>query len=97
MFLQNNFGLQLFHCIDECVLFLLHYDCPNTLTAPEVHTKLGSLRGEYVSVKGKEIGVHAYLGVPFAKPPVGPALRLAAPQPVEGWEGVRDATQQPPM
>ncbi|XP_029008611.1 fatty acyl-CoA hydrolase precursor, medium chain-like [Betta splendens] len=65
--------------------------------APEVHTQLGSLRGQYVSVKGKETGVHAYLGVPFAKPPVGPALRLAAPQPVEGWEGVKDATQQPPM
>uniref|UniRef100_A0A3Q3JLN4 Carboxylic ester hydrolase n=1 Tax=Monopterus albus TaxID=43700 RepID=A0A3Q3JLN4_MONAL len=63
----------------------------------EVHTKLGSLRGTYVSVKGKEAGVHAYLGVPFAKPPVGPALRFAAPQPVEGWEGVKDATQQPPM
>ncbi|XP_041794932.1 fatty acyl-CoA hydrolase precursor, medium chain-like [Chelmon rostratus] len=67
------------------------------LHAPEVHTKLGSLRGAYVSVKGKETGVHAYLGIPFAKPPIGPALRLAAPQPVEGWEGVRDATRQPPM
>ncbi|KAM3609465.1 uncharacterized protein V6R79_015298 [Siganus canaliculatus] len=67
------------------------------LQAPVVHTKLGSLRGTYVSVKGKESGVHAYLGIPFAKPPVGPALRLAAPQPVEGWKGVRDATQQPPM
>ncbi|XP_059192084.1 cocaine esterase-like [Centropristis striata] len=67
------------------------------LHAPDVHTKLGSLRGQYVAVKGKETGVYAYLGVPFAKPPVGPALRLAAPQPVEGWEGVRDATQQPPM
>ncbi|XP_070827790.1 fatty acyl-CoA hydrolase precursor, medium chain-like [Chaetodon trifascialis] len=67
------------------------------LHEPEVHTKLGSLRGAYVSVKGKETGVHAYLGIPFAKPPIGPALRLAAPQPVEGWEGMRDATQQPPM
>ncbi|XP_054865150.1 liver carboxylesterase 1-like [Amphiprion ocellaris] len=67
------------------------------LQAPEVHTKLGSLRGEYVSVKGKETGVHAYLGVPFAKPPIGPSLRLAPPQPVEGWKGVRDATKQPPM
>lgn len=65
--------------------------------APEVHTKLGSLRGQTVTVKGKETGVHAYLGVPFAKPPIGPALRLAAPQPVEGWKGMRDATQQPPM
>ncbi|XP_030586979.1 liver carboxylesterase 2-like [Archocentrus centrarchus] len=67
------------------------------LQAPVVHTKLGSLKGEYVSVKGKESGVHAFLGVPFAKPPLGPSLRLAPPQPVEGWEGVRDATQQPPM
>eukprot|EP00066_Takifugu_rubripes_P030759 XP_011620025.1 PREDICTED: LOW QUALITY PROTEIN: fatty acyl-CoA hydrolase precursor, medium chain-like [Takifugu rubripes] len=65
--------------------------------ASEIHTKLGSLRGKYESVKGKDTGVHAYLGVPFAKPPVGPALRLAAPQPVEGWEGVRDATKQPLM
>lgn len=67
------------------------------LQAPVVHTKLGSLKGEYVSVKGKETGVHAYLGVPFAKPPLGPSLRLAPPQPPERWEGVRDATKQPPM
>ncbi|XP_029523644.2 neuroligin-1 isoform X1 [Oncorhynchus nerka] len=64
--------------------------------APVVQTKLGGLRGQYVSVKGKETVVQAYLGVPFAKPPVGP-LRLAPPQPVEGWEGVRDAIQQPLM
>uniref|UniRef100_A0AAX7TJY3 Carboxylesterase type B domain-containing protein n=1 Tax=Astatotilapia calliptera TaxID=8154 RepID=A0AAX7TJY3_ASTCA len=67
------------------------------LQAPAVHTKLGSLKGEYVSVKGKETGVHAYLGVPFAKPPLGPSLRLAPPQPAERWEGARDATKQPPM
>ncbi|XP_034032703.1 fatty acyl-CoA hydrolase precursor, medium chain [Thalassophryne amazonica] len=65
-----------------------------TFPGPVVHTKLGSLRGEYVSVKGRKAGVHAFLGVPFAKPPVG-ALRLRAPQPAEGWEGVRDASRQP--
>uniref|UniRef100_A0A8C8M9E7 Carboxylic ester hydrolase n=1 Tax=Oncorhynchus tshawytscha TaxID=74940 RepID=A0A8C8M9E7_ONCTS len=65
-------------------------------TGPVVQTKLGGLRGQYVSVKGKETVVQAYLGVPFAKPPVGP-LRLTPPQPVEGWERVRDATQQPLM
>ncbi|MEQ2266640.1 hypothetical protein XENORESO_013564 [Xenotaenia resolanae] len=53
------------------------------------------LRGQYVSVKGKETGVHAFLGIPFAKPPLGPSLRLAAPQPPEGWQGLRDATKQP--
>ncbi|XP_078139185.1 fatty acyl-CoA hydrolase precursor, medium chain-like [Centroberyx gerrardi] len=66
------------------------------LHGPVVRTKLGLLKGKHVSVKGKETQVHAYLGVPFAKPPVGP-LRLAPTQPAEGWEGVRDATQQPPM
>uniref|UniRef100_A0A3B3UP42 Carboxylesterase type B domain-containing protein n=1 Tax=Poecilia latipinna TaxID=48699 RepID=A0A3B3UP42_9TELE len=63
--------------------------------SPEVQTKLGRLRGQYVSVKGKESGVHAFLGVPFAKPPLGPTLRLAAPQPAEGWQGLRDAMKQP--
>ncbi|XP_034071546.1 fatty acyl-CoA hydrolase precursor, medium chain-like [Gymnodraco acuticeps] len=76
------------------VLFLYVAADPH---APEVQTKLGSLRGQTLSVKGQENGVHAYLGIPFAKPPVGPALRLAAPQPVEGWKEVRDATKQPPM
>ncbi|XP_049330626.1 uncharacterized protein ces2b isoform X7 [Astyanax mexicanus] len=63
---------------------------------PVVQTKLGVLKGEYLTVKGKETVVHSYLGVPFAKPPLGP-LRLAPPQPAEAWEGVRDATQQPYM
>ncbi len=34
----------------------------------------------------------AFLGVPYAAPPVG-ALRLLAPAPVERWTGVRDATR----
>lgn len=66
------------------------------MTEPEVHTKLGGLKGLYASVLGKRRGVHSYLGVPFAKSPVGP-LRLVAPQPVEPWEGVRDATKLPSM
>ncbi|XP_022610069.1 fatty acyl-CoA hydrolase precursor, medium chain-like [Seriola dumerili] len=87
-------------CAKQTVFCLMSVLCLSVAVdplAPEVHTKLGSLRGGYVSVKEKETGVYAYLGVPFAKPPIGPALRLAAPQPVEGWEGVRDATKQPPM
>uniref|UniRef100_A0A8C7YLF4 Carboxylic ester hydrolase n=1 Tax=Oryzias sinensis TaxID=183150 RepID=A0A8C7YLF4_9TELE len=90
-----------FLCFVFTVAFLnvLHISdvCLDILTAPEVHTKLGSLRGKYVSVKGKESGAHAFLGVPFAKPPVGPSLRMAAPQPVEGWNSMRDATKQPFM
>uniref|UniRef100_A0A673M662 Carboxylic ester hydrolase n=1 Tax=Sinocyclocheilus rhinocerous TaxID=307959 RepID=A0A673M662_9TELE len=49
-----------------------------------------------MKVKGSEKVVEQYLGVPFAQPPVGP-LRLAAPGPVQGWEGIRNATQHPSM
>ncbi|XP_072551272.1 fatty acyl-CoA hydrolase precursor, medium chain-like [Salminus brasiliensis] len=54
----------------------------------------GSVRGQYVTVKGSEKTVEQYLGIPFAQPPVGP-LRLAAPKAAEPWEGERDGTQHP--
>jgi para-nitrobenzyl esterase len=37
-------------------------------------------------------GMCAYLGVPYAKPPLG-ERRFAAPEPAEGWSDTRDATQ----
>ncbi|XP_078114181.1 carboxylesterase 3 isoform X1 [Sander vitreus] len=61
-----------------------------------VSLKNGRIRGEYVTVKGTERRVKQHLGIPFARPPVGP-LRLAAPQDAEPWEGERDGTHQPPM
>jgi len=39
-----------------------------------------------------EGGVSRFLGIPFARPPVGP-LRFRPPQRPEGWSGVRDATR----
>ncbi|KAG1963878.1 carboxylesterase 3 isoform X2 [Pimephales promelas] len=67
-----------------------------TDSGPVVVLKHGSVRGQYVKVKGSEKVVEQYLGIPFAQPPVGP-LRLAAPAPVQGWEGIRNATQHSPM
>uniref|UniRef100_A0A672QMA4 Carboxylic ester hydrolase n=1 Tax=Sinocyclocheilus grahami TaxID=75366 RepID=A0A672QMA4_SINGR len=80
-----------------CVLIQLSLQ--NTVKAedgPVLQTKLGALKGEYVKAKGKDTVVHSYLGLPFAKPPVGP-LRFSPPQPAEKWDGVRDAAKQPFM
>ncbi|CAL8238813.1 unnamed protein product [Lota lota] len=75
---------------------LLALGAPAGTEGPLVSLKNGKVRGGYVSVKGTEARAKQYLGIPFARPPVGP-LRLAAPQPAEAWEGERDGTWQPPM
>ncbi|KFQ97471.1 Fatty acyl-CoA hydrolase precursor, medium chain, partial [Nipponia nippon] len=63
---------------------------------PEVVTKYGKVRGYQFKVDAAERSVNVFLGLPFAKPPVGP-LRFSEPQPPEPWKGVRDATSYPPM
>jgi len=40
-------------------------------------------------------GVYSFLAIPYAAPPFGPN-RLLPPQPVEPWDGVRDATRYGP-
>lgn len=51
-----------------------------------VKTSQGKLQGKAASG-----GVRAFLGVPFAAPPVGD-LRWKAPMPAMKWKGTRDAT-----
>lgn len=51
-----------------------------------VETSFGRLRGQVAS------GVHAFRGIPFARPPVGD-LRWRAPEPPAPWAGVRDALE----
>lgn len=63
---------------------------------PAVTLKNGQIRGEFATVRGTDRRVKQYLGVPYARPPVGP-LRLAAPQSAEPWEGEKDCTHQPAM
>lgn len=65
-------------------------------TGPVLRTKFGALIGSRLKAKGKDTVIHSYLGIPFAKPPVG-SLRFTPPQPAEKWDGVRDATKQPLM
>lgn len=57
-----------------------------------VETKSGLIRGYSKFVLNHE--VHAFTGIPFAKPPTGP-LRFRKPVPVEPWEGILNATKSP--
>lgn len=36
--------------------------------------------------------VHAFLGIPYAEPPIGES-RFAAPKPAKRWFGIRNATE----
>ncbi|XP_025065258.1 fatty acyl-CoA hydrolase precursor, medium chain-like isoform X2 [Alligator sinensis] len=63
---------------------------------PEVVVSQGRLQGTQARVKGTDRLVNVFLGIPFAKPPVG-SLRFAPPEPPEPWTGVRDATSYPPF
>ncbi|XP_073420917.1 fatty acyl-CoA hydrolase precursor, medium chain-like isoform X1 [Dendrobates tinctorius] len=63
---------------------------------PQVETQYGKLQGKTLSAKGTDRTVHAFYGVPFAKPPIGP-LRFASPEPPESWSSVRGASDYAPM
>ena len=64
------------------LLFALNAHAQN----PTIQSPSGALEGKDMS------GVHAFLGVPYAQPPVG-ELRWKAPQPLSPWEGTRRATE----
>lgn len=58
-----------------------------------ITTDKGKIRGATLNVvTGKK--VDAWLGIPYAQPPVGP-LRYRHPRPIEKWQGILNATTQP--
>ncbi|GAB1293549.1 Carboxylic ester hydrolase [Apodemus speciosus] len=77
------------------LILLLHVKGHNSSEASPIrNTHTGQVRGKFVHLKDIKAGVHAFLGIPFAKPPVGP-LRFAPPEAPEPWSGVRDGTSEP--
>ena len=57
-------------------------------TNASIRTSVGSLRG----IAGSRPGVRAYLGIPYAAPPVG-ELRWRPPAPPVAWTNVRSAEE----
>ncbi|XP_063372360.1 juvenile hormone esterase-like [Cydia amplana] len=75
---------------------LVHYDMGfwggRMTEAPVVRVEHGELQGRVVETpSGKAF--YSFQGIPYAKPPLG-TLRFQAPQPLEPWDGVRDATSE---
>ena len=66
---------------------------PFSLAASDPATRRRLPEGEVVGGAGR-YGSQAWLGIPFAKPPVG-ELRWRAPRPGEPWTGVREALAPP--
>uniref|UniRef100_A0A8C4LA43 Carboxylic ester hydrolase n=1 Tax=Equus asinus TaxID=9793 RepID=A0A8C4LA43_EQUAS len=63
---------------------------------PVVDTTQGKVLGKHVSLEGFAQPVAVFLGVPFAKPPLG-SLRFAPPQPADPWPFVKNTTSYPPI
>ncbi|UYV70101.1 K02A2.6-like [Cordylochernes scorpioides] len=60
---------------------------------PHVYTYFGEIRGTFVQTR--KVTVAAFLGIPYAKPPLGD-LRFRRPIVIYPWFGVRNATDFPP-
>lgn len=75
-----------------CVLGVLGIalGAAKTMRADDLTLKIaqGKLQGKTIN-EGK---VHAFLGIPYAAPPVG-ELRWRPPEPAPRWHGTRDATR----
>lgn len=56
-----------------------------------MHIESGQVVGKIETLSlGKS--VYAYLGIPYAEPPVGES-RFAAPKPTKPWSEIRNATE----
>lgn len=60
---------------------------------PIIRTESGRVRGQRHTLETKQV-VETYLGIPYAKPPLG-YLRFRHPQPVDRWTEVRNVTVLP--
>ncbi|XP_034106305.1 cocaine esterase [Drosophila albomicans] len=77
------------------VLIWLSFRC---CWAQQTHIKLeqGDLIGLKIFPDGARTAVYAFLGIPYAQPPLGP-LRFAPAQPHNGWNRTLQATAMQPI
>lgn len=74
------------------VIFLLPYFLTLSFANGDdllITTKDGQVQGKLLPVLNGT--VRGFLGIPYANPPMG-QLRFRAPEPVNAWQGVKNAT-----
>ncbi|MGB9077026.1 MAG: carboxylesterase family protein [Terracidiphilus sp.] len=77
-----------FVCALTCVALVLGFSMTSYADSLKVKTEQGKAQGKTIN-DGK---VKAFLGLPYAAPPVGD-LRWKAPEAAAKWKGTRDATK----
>ncbi|HET7795818.1 MAG TPA: carboxylesterase family protein [Rhizobacter sp.] len=86
----------MFDCIRHAVALALCLFAASAATAAYNQSLTRTLDAGQIYGKTAANNTHAFLGIPFAQPPVG-NLRWRAPQPPIAWAGSRAATTLPPM
>jgi len=81
---MNRFTVQT--SVGICVALMLHLTLWAASASPQVKTSSGVVEGK------EEETVRAFLGIPYAAPPVGD-LRWKPPVPAAKWSGVRKAAE----
>lgn len=76
------------------ISFLINLSIINLCIGEIIQTHSGLIRGK--KIKALNNDVYAYLGIPYAKPPIG-KLRFREPQPVSVWDNVYNATVMSPI
>lgn len=78
-------------------IFLLFLLLPKSVDSNDdliVATENGRVRGIRYFLPSLSKAVDTFLGIPFARPPVG-HLRFRHPQPIDRWNGIYNATKLP--
>ncbi|MCJ7465702.1 MAG: carboxylesterase family protein, partial [Maribacter sp.] len=74
------------------ILLLFSIIITNTIVAQDKNAFAVQVKIENGLIEGNyntQTGIQTYLGVPFAKPPIG-EFRWKAPQPLANWQGVKE-------
>lgn len=82
--------LQVIICVILNAVFLNFSRCTCNLL---VEIQQGKLQGMSLSSLRSQNEYFGFMGIPYAKPPVG-ILRFKAPQPAEPWSGILNATKE---